>query len=218
MAEELPLFPLDVVLFPGMPLPLHIFEPRYREMIGLCAREERPFGVLLIKEGRDVGPPATPVDVGTMARVVSIDRLEDGRLNIMTVGTQRFRLVNYSAEKQSYLVGDVEPIDEETVEPALVAPLAAEISSLTLRYITLLQMASGHELVPFDLPRSPVDLSFAVGATLRVHNVERQELLQAESTAGRLALEKRLLERESKRIDELLRQKSSGSLGPFSSN
>src|SRR4051812_43493059 len=102
--EELPLFPLNTVLFPGMPLPLHIFESRYREMITVCSRDERPFGVVLIREGQEVGEPAEPFTVGTMARIVGVDRLPDGRMNIVTVGTQRFRLLNHSADKQSYIV------------------------------------------------------------------------------------------------------------------
>src|SRR3954453_11337770 len=89
--EEIPLFPLNTVLFPGMPLPLHIFEPRYREMIGACVRDERPFGVVLIKEGREVGEAAMPFEVGTLAKIVGVERLDDGRMNVVTVGTDRFR-------------------------------------------------------------------------------------------------------------------------------
>src|SRR6266516_6539957 len=113
MAEEIPLFPLNTVLFPGMPLPLHIFEPRYREMIGLCSTEDRPFGVVLIREGVEVGEPAVPFEVGTMARIIGVDRMPDGRMNIITVGTRRFRLLGYTTEKKPYIVGDVEPLGDE---------------------------------------------------------------------------------------------------------
>src|SRR5437867_720934 len=106
MAEEIPLFPLNTVLFPGMPLPLHIFEPRYREMIGVCSDEDRPFGVVLIREGMEVGEAAKPFEVGTMAKIIGIDRLNDGRMNIVTVGTRRFRVMSYATDRKAYIVGD----------------------------------------------------------------------------------------------------------------
>ncbi|HXL19893.1 MAG TPA: LON peptidase substrate-binding domain-containing protein, partial [Streptosporangiaceae bacterium] len=78
--QWLPLFPLNVVLFPHMALPLHVFEPRYRKMIGDCLEEGHSFGVVAIREGRETGP-ATPYGVGTLAKIVRIDRLDDGRMN-----------------------------------------------------------------------------------------------------------------------------------------
>src|SRR5688572_12794777 len=139
VAEELPLFPLNTVLFPGMPLPLHIFEYRYREMIAFCSENEREFGVVLIKEGTEVGEPALPFDVGTLARIVGIERLEDGRMNIVTVGTRRFHLVSFSSEKQSYVVGDVEPLEDEDAEGSDTGALAEEIGGLLQRYVALVQ-------------------------------------------------------------------------------
>src|SRR5438445_13035426 len=85
----LPLFPLNVVLFPHMPLPLHVFEPRYRQMIGDCLEEGHSFGVVAIEEGSESGP-ATPYDVGTLAKIVRIDRLDDGRMNLLVMGAARF--------------------------------------------------------------------------------------------------------------------------------
>ena len=87
----LPLFPLDqVVLYPGMSLPLRIFEERYKVMIGACQVTDRLFGVLLIRAGREVGAPATPERVGCTARMQRIERLPDGQMLILTVGEQRF--------------------------------------------------------------------------------------------------------------------------------
>src|SRR5437588_780370 len=88
--QWLPLFPLNAVLFPHMPLPLHVFEPRYRQMIADCLEEGHSFGVVAIREGSETGP-TTPYDVGTLAKIVHIDRLEDGRMNLLV------------AEKQSLL-------------------------------------------------------------------------------------------------------------------
>lgn len=215
--DELPLFPLNTVLFPGMPLPLHIFEPRYREMIGLCAQEERQFGVVLIKEGVEVGEPAVPFQVGTMARIIGIDRLEDGRMNIVTVGTRRFRLLRYFTDRKLYMVADVEPLDDEPQGDPAVLVLADEVGALAKRYAALLQAASEQELVPLQLPSNPEELSYLVGATLRIHNPERQRLLELVSTEDRLRREKEMLENESKALGEFLEQRK-GSMGPFSRN
>jgi Lon protease-like protein len=90
--RELPLFPLQTVLFPGMVLPLHIFEARYRTMIDLCLRENKPFGVLLIRDGHEVGGPAITYRMGTSAYITQAETLPDGRINILSVGYQRFSL------------------------------------------------------------------------------------------------------------------------------
>ncbi len=216
MPEELPLFPLNIVLFPGMPLPLHIFEPRYREMIAYCSENEKEFGVLLIKEGNEVGEPATPFEVGTLARIVGIDRLDDGRLNIVTVGTRRFHLVSLSMVKQSYIVGDVEPIEDDDVEAA-VGPLAEEVGVLLQRYTALVQAALEQDLTPVQLPPDAEALSHLVGGTLRIRNGERQRLLELRSTARRLELEKEILVRESQTLQEFIEQRKGG-MGPFSRN
>src|SRR5262245_26690023 len=104
---DLPLFPLNAVLFPGAKLPLHIFEPRYRMMIGECIDNEQPFGVVLIREGPEVGGGARPYDVGVTARITEVERLEDGRFNIVCIGQDRFRIHQTSSER-AYLLGDVE--------------------------------------------------------------------------------------------------------------
>ena len=115
---ELPLFPLNnVVLFPGMKLPLHIFEERYKEMIGRCSETDSPFGVLLIKEGQEVGETAEPFTVGATARIAEVQRLDDGRMNILTQGEQRFRVVEIIQEIP-YLVGLVQLLEEETGDVA----------------------------------------------------------------------------------------------------
>jgi Lon protease-like protein len=214
--EELPLFPLNTVLFPGMPLPLHIFELRYREMIAYCSENEKEFGVLLIKEGTEVGEPATPFEIGTLARIVGIDRLEDGRLNIVTVGTRRFHLVSLSTNKESYIVGDVEPLEDDAAETD-IAPLAEEVGALLQRYAALVQAALEQDLTPLELPPDPEALSHLVGGTLRIRNREQQRLLELRSTARRLEMEKEILLRESGTLQEFIEQRKGG-LGPFSRN
>src|SRR5712691_1797622 len=107
--RALPLFPLEqVVLFPGMSLPLHIFEERYKVMIGACQVTDQVFGVLLIKSGSEVGAPAQPERVGCPARMLRVDRLLDGRMTILTIGEQRFRLQGPArVMAEGYLVGDI---------------------------------------------------------------------------------------------------------------
>src|SRR4030042_688749 len=109
---SLPLFPLNTVLFPGTILPLHVFEERYKQMIGACLEENSRFGVVLIRSGDEVGgPPAEPHDIGTAARISGLERLPDGRMNLLAVGEERFRIVRLSRQ-EPYLVAEVEPLKD----------------------------------------------------------------------------------------------------------
>src|SRR5690606_23479022 len=104
---ELPLFPLNTVLFPGMPLRLHIFEERYKQMIGYCYTTGGPFGVTLIRQGQEVGGYAEPFLVGCTALITEIDPLDDGRMNIVAVGHERFQIRSLKHD-MPYLVGMVD--------------------------------------------------------------------------------------------------------------
>jgi Lon protease-like protein len=113
---ELSLFPLHVVLFPGMALLLHIFEERYKRMIRCYLEGDATFGVVLIREGSKVGKPATPHLVGTCAQVIDVERLPDGRINLLTVGQERFR-INHFWEEDGCLRGDVTFFEDEASPP-----------------------------------------------------------------------------------------------------
>jgi Lon protease-like protein len=201
-----------------MALPLHIFEPRYREMIALCASEERPFGVILIREGAEAGPPAVPFNIGTTARIVDLSRLDDGRMNIITVGDQRFRLTGYSANKRPYLVGEIEHLLDDPAEAGETEAIAQDVATLARRYVAMVQAASGQDLVPLELSSDPAEISFVVGGSLHVDNYQRQQLLETTLVEQRLAMERTILEREIARVETFLRQRRSGGLGPFSGN
>lgn len=108
--KELPLFPLNVVLFPGAFLPLHIFEQRYREMVKYCIRNESSFGVVMIKEGEEAGNGVTPCIVGTEVEVLDVNRFPDGRMNIMTSGHSRFEILEVN-EDMPYLIARVRILD-----------------------------------------------------------------------------------------------------------
>ena len=128
--QWLPLFPLNVVLFPHMALPLHVFEPRYRKMIGDCLEEGHSFGVVAIREGRETGP-ATPYGVGTLAKIVRIDRLDDGRMNLLVMGASRFQIVE-TADDRPYLRGQIHIIPEAGDDLDATAQLT-ETTALTFR-------------------------------------------------------------------------------------
>jgi hypothetical protein len=118
LPASIALFPLNIVLFPGGPLPLRIFETRYVDMVRACMRADQRFGVALIKEGLEVGPAET-FDVGTMARIVDFHQLSDGFLGLSCVGEQRFRIVNRSRQVDGLNLADVEWLMKE---PDLALP------------------------------------------------------------------------------------------------
>ena len=113
---EVPLFPLNTVLFPGGPLPLRIFEPRYLQMVSECLRNDSPFGVLLIREGRESGP-ATTHAVGTLARITDWYQGSDGLLGITALGEKRFRLISSRRRSDGLVVGEVEILPDEPPMP-----------------------------------------------------------------------------------------------------
>lgn len=115
---QVPLFPLNVVLFPGGPLPLRIFEPRYVGMVRDCVRDDAPFGVLLIREGQETGPASTH-DIGTLARITDWYQGSDGLLGVTALGLQRFRVISSHTDESGLNIGEIEVLDDE---PAHVLP------------------------------------------------------------------------------------------------
>ncbi len=137
---EIPLFPLRSVLCPGVALPLHIFEERYRLMVNRCIDHGQPFGVVLLRDGREVGPLRGQVAaVGTTAVIRRAGTYPDGRLDIMTVGQQRFRLDEVDNVSQPYLVGQVSLLEEPLGPAVQVDELAAQVGQRFLEYLELLQ-------------------------------------------------------------------------------
>jgi Lon protease-like protein len=212
MSQALPLFPLHVVLFPGMPLPLHIFEPRYREMIGRCLAQSQPFGVVLIQAGLEVGEAATPHQVGTRAEIVQHERLGDGRMNLVCVGRDRFRIVQLATDGP-YLTAEVRSIDEQPVEPEAVG-LAADLTDQVHSF------AAAVGAPALELPADPTQLSFAVAGLAPIPLDQRQALLELTSTAERLRLLINSVDREARFRTHMgsTRPASPGMLGELSSN
>lgn len=115
--EDLPLFPLNTVLFPGGRLPLRIFEQRYMDMAKSCIKDQSPFGVCLIREGAEVGAPATPNDVGTLATIATWDMPQLGLLQVTARGERRFRILTRSVQRDGLARGSVDLLPEETDAP-----------------------------------------------------------------------------------------------------
>lgn len=178
-----------------MVLPLHIFEHRYREMIGRCIEEKSPFGVVLIDEGQEVGSAATPHMVGTAARIVKVEKLDDGRMNITAVGTQRFRVLDLD-HSRSYLSATVRAYPVVNGATQLAAELAHALRPRVIEYIELLSEASGHKLRLDRLPEEPATLAFLVGISLQIASADKQKLLEKAGVPEMLAHEAHLLSRE----------------------
>jgi len=190
----LPLFPLGTVLFPGLVLPLHVFEERYRRLVRDLVTEpeaERQFGVVAIREGREVGSDGVRAlhPVGCIARLRRVDPYDDGRFDILSTGTQRFRLDGVDTSLP-YLRGDVEILDEPTGESP--APLAGVVASAFDAYRRALGATASAEL-----PEEPQSLSYLVAATLVLELSDKKRLLEAPDTTDRLRRELCLLRRET---------------------
>lgn len=214
MAETervLPLFPLgQVVLFPGMSLPLRIFEERYKLMIGACQVTDQVFGVLLIRSGAEVGAPAEPERVGCTARIVRLDRTPDGDVHIMTIGQQRFRLRgNARVRPEGYLEGHVGLLDDALLSE-VPRELVAEVSRELNTYENALWKQRPGGPKPPEPPRDPVALSYRVASSLYVHPRERQFLLELDDVVERLQRELTMLRRENRPAHL--------TIGPFSVN
>ncbi len=180
---ELPLFPLNVVLFPGMDLPLHIFEERYKEMIGDCLNQNTPFGVVLIKEGIEVGTPADPERIGTSTRILRSELLEQGRMNIMTKGERRFEIEEIG-QRVPHVVGRVRFLVE--LEGEGCAELIPQISDEYVALVRNLTALTGGYTSRVTVPEDPVELSYVIAANLDLEPHLRQSLLVTETAATRL--------------------------------
>jgi Lon protease-like protein len=157
-STHMPLFPLHTVLCPGICLPLHIFEERYRLMIGHCLADETPFGVVLIREGREAGGgPVALARVGTVAEIRKAGRYDDGRFDILAVGTQRFILDDVLTDMEPYLVGRVTLLTETLGDRTRARALASRVSRRFVEYLDLIKPAEGEDAEELEI-RVEVDV------------------------------------------------------------
>ena len=214
---RLPLFPLNNVLFPDALMPLHIFEPRYRELVTRCLSRGEPFGIVLLLEGEEVGPSAVPHRVGTLAEIVAHAPLADGRSLITVKGGRRFEIDSVIEDPAPYLVGEVRYLDDAADEAS--RPLADTVAEAYADYVVGIVAATHgvrREVPVVDELRSgsPCDVSFRVAAGLAVEDDERQMLLETASAHDRLVREREILARECALITEMLVRMRARGEGP----
>jgi Lon protease-like protein len=207
MIQKLPIFPLQTVLFPGAQLQLHIFEERYRAMIGRCLEQHSPFGVVLIRRGGEISPDdpwvrrqieqagggdaelgllrrqfggdAVPCAVGTTAQINVGEsvRLDDGRYYLVALGQRRFR-IQYLVQRQPYLIASVAYLAEESAPVSV--ELASQLRALYARYWDVMSAATGLKKPADNLPESVVDLSYWMAHRFQVRNPQKQRWLEAD--------------------------------------
>jgi len=213
----LPLFPLNSVLFPQMLMPLHVFEPRYRVLVGRALETQTPFGVVLIREGDEVGAGAKPHRIGTLARIVSHAPLADGRSLVTVEGEGRFAIESVVEGREPYLLGRVRLLDDHPDEAE--RPLADDVAEAYADYVVGVVAATAGErsevpVVDEIRSGSPCDVSFRVAAGLAIEDDERQSLLEAMTTRERLVREREILARECALISEMLVRMRARGEGP----
>jgi Lon protease-like protein len=204
----LPLFPLNTPLVPGLVLPLHIFEPRYRgmieELLAIPDEDAREFGIVAVRDGRDVRRDGIDAlfPVGTATILREVDALPDGRFDIVTTGSRRFRLVSVD-DSEPLLRAEVEFLDD--VSDPTDALLAEQVVARFHAYRSALsgQVDAEGTSDESEFPDDPTILSYLVTAAMVLPVDERQQLLAAVSTAERLALARGLLGRETGLITAL---------------
>nr|BBH95598.1 peptidase S16 [Thermogemmatispora argillosa] len=201
---EVPLFPLQLVLFPTAVVPLHIFERRYRLMIARCLEEKIPFGIVLMRpESRHL--QEVPYSVGTLAEIQQSERLEDGRYNLIAIGTERFRILQLK-HQQPYLEGLVETYRDRQEPAGLVRPYAERALDLFSSYLEILLETHNRQEIKEHLPGDPEELSYLIAYLLDMQDEQKQHLLELTSTRQRLAEENDILKREVPFAQQVLRR------------
>lgn len=201
---SLPLFPLKLVLFPQLMLQLHIFEERYKAMISNCLERNQPFGVVLIRNGEEVGAPAVPHEVGCVARIVAVKHLEDGRMNLLIAGERRFRILEYGEADLPYLVGTVEAIEDAPLSEETLQNLQPDLKAQFERYVSLLSECAQLAIPSLELPEDPTLLTFCIACIAQMSLEEKQHLLAMTDTADRMRLERRYLRRQIEELEAML--------------
>jgi Lon protease-like protein len=200
MSQRLPLFPLGTVLYPGMLLPLHIFEERYRLLVRHLLAGPAPgqFGVIAIRKGRETGVDGVSAlyEIGCTAALRQVREHPDGRFDLVTAGAQRFRLVSLD-HSRPYLQGDVELLTEDTGGDAAAAAAAEAVRRAFHDYLVVLATRGTGEAVIPELPDDPAALSYLVAASMVVDMPDRQALLAEPDAVRRLEAERALLSRET---------------------
>jgi uncharacterized protein len=207
---NLPLFPLNTVLFPGLPLKLNIFEPRYKQMLNHCLEAGEKFGIVLIKHGKEsLGPLADPYLIGCTAQLVQVEQTPDERYDITAIGRERFRVLSLDRTTHPYLTGMVETLPFSEQDQTTLQLAARQLRPWVKRYFNVLSEASNTHMDPRYLPNDPIGLAFLATYLLQIPAEEKQKVLEIELAdhmvhyvrglfRREVALLKRLIQREGK--------------------
>lgn len=196
----LDLFPLQTVLFPRSSMPLHIFEPRYLEMITTCIENETPFGVILLKSGRAEGTEPVEIHrVGTTAHILAADHKDDGTIDVQVAGRERFEVVDIVAS-QPRMKAEVRKLQWIGLNDAGLDDLTNRLSSRFTEYLELLLALTGQWVRSLDLPDAPTDLAEFVSAGIQIGNEIRQDLLERFGVADLIRRQLEILDTEIPRL------------------
>ena len=209
---EISLFPLNVVLFPGMMLPLHIFEERYKAMIKECmGTDAQTFGVILAKSKQAQAPNVAELyasdlyHIGTTARITAVEHLKDGKMNLITVGQERFIVKDVKPSQDDFLVGYVDPLplpddvnfdNDEQVE---------KLRLMVKEYINHLASLSGEDLSSTTLPTDPKALAYLAGTAMQSSLPDKQQVLAAKSLNALISTTVTILDKENKILAYMLK-------------
>ena len=217
MMFELPLFPLNSVLFPGMPIALHIFEERYKEMIGACLSSRQPFGVVLVQRGQEaLGPLADTYPIGCTAEITDSEKLGQGRMNITAMGKERFRIISIKQD-DPYLVGKVATFPLQSGDDQQLISKGKALIPWIDRYLDILSNAGEFEIDSQLLPEDPVALAFLGAILLQMPARMKQQLLEIR-TANNLLLEIRRVYRREVALLAAMLDRPRAEEGPFTTN
>ena len=208
--QELPLFPLPLVLFPGVPLPLHIFEPRYRQMLTDVRSSNNLFGLSYFDSTTSEKEIPAAGHIGCVAEVTETQTLPDGRSNILTVGVIRYRVDSYVERNTPYLIAQVSFFEDDEQDPELLIETSHEVAETFSRIARAVRTINDERAsLPDISDTEPQRLSFLVAAAMEVDAEIKQELLELRSTSERLRRLRDMLARavtsyeERARIHEL---------------
>lgn len=201
--KHLPLFPLPLVLLPNEFLPLHIFEPRYQQLLKDVEAERKLFGILLFEPHDAISERPAAGGIGCVAEVREGQELPDGRSNVLTVGVIRFRLIEYVETGDPYFVGDVEFFEDEKEDEAPLQSLADEVFDLFERIAKAAFKLSGNRGKFPEIQRAaPEQLSFLVTAAFNLDNELKYQMLEMTSTSQRLEKLREILEQAVTKMEE----------------
>lgn len=195
MPIEIPLFPLGTVLFPGMPLPLQVFEPRYLQMMRDHGHDVLPFGVALVQSAREPQSIFPSHDIGTAARLLSRSERPDGRLDIVVKGERRFRILEIDTSLP-YTMASVEWLEEELGDGTEADTLLRIVAAQFHRYAGGIARLTKRHFGEVAIPEDPILASYDLASRLPLHTWERQRLLQSKTAVERLSEVSYLAERE----------------------